>query len=105
MLDESTPRRLAFLFPESFEVSTVQQMGWVGTQNGILLQLASEHQFNALVTVDQGFEYQQNVNALPIPVVIMIAQTNRLQDLQPLVSDVVSILNSDPDFGFYRVQA
>ena len=80
-------------------------MGWVGTQNGMLLQLASEHQFNALVTVDQGFEYQQNVNALPIPVVIMIAQTNRFQDLQPLVPDVVSILNSDPDIAFYRVLA
>ena len=71
----------------------------------MLLQLASEHQFNALVTVDQGFGYQQNANTIPIPVVIMIAQTNRLQDLQPLVPDVVSILNSDPDLGFYRVQA
>lgn len=80
-------------------------MGWVGTQNGMLLQLASEHQFNALVTVDQGFAYQQNANTIPIPVEIMIAQTNHLQDLQPLVPDVVSILDSDPDLGFYRVQA
>ena len=79
-------------------------MGWVGTKNSMLLQLASEHQFNALVTVDHGLEYQQNANALPIPVVIMIAQTNRFQDLQPLVPDVVSILNSNPDIGFYRVQ-
>lgn len=77
----------------------------VGTQNSMLLQLASERQFSALVSVDHGFEYQQNVNALPIPVVIMIAQTNRFQDLQPLVPDVVSILNSDPDIGFYRVLA
>ena len=71
----------------------------------MLLQLASERQFNALITVDQGFEYQQNPNTLPIPVVIMIARTNRFQDLQPLVPDVVSILNSDPGIGFYRVQA
>lgn len=63
----------------------------------MLLQLASEHQFSALVTVNQGFEYQKNVNTLPIPVVVMIAQTNRLQDLQSLVPDVMSILNSDPD--------
>ena len=70
----------------------------------MLLQLASEHQFNALVKVDQGFECQQNANTLPIPVVIMIAQTNSFQDLQPLVPDVVSILNSNPEIGFYRVQ-
>ena len=56
----------------------------------MLLQLATEQQFSALVSVDdEGFEYQQNVNTLPIHVVIMIAQTNRLQDLQPLVPDVV----------------
>ena len=71
----------------------------------MLLQLAaSERQFSALVSVDQGFEFQQNVNTLPIPVVI-VARTNRLQDLQPLVPDVVSIPNSDPDIGFYRVLA
>ena len=70
----------------------------------MLLQLASEHQFNALVTVDRGFEYQQNVYTLSIPVVIMIAQTNRFQDLQPLIPDVVSILNSCSSIGFYRVQ-
>ena len=69
----------------------------------MLLQLASEHQFSALVTVDQGIEYQQNANTLPIPVVIMIAQINRFQDLQPLVPDVVSILNSNPDFMFCSV--
>ena len=71
----------------------------------MLLQLAaSERQFSALVSVDQGFEFQQNVNTLPILVVI-VARTNRLQDLQPLVPDVVSIPNSDPDIGFYRVLA
>lgn len=70
----------------------------------MLLQLASERQFSALVSVDHGFENQQNVNTLPIPIVI-VAHTNRLQDMQPLIPDVVSIPNSDPDIGFYRVLA
>ena len=71
----------------------------------MLLQLAaSERQFSALVSVDQGFEYQQDVNTLQIPVVI-VAHTNCLHDLQPLILDVVSIPNSDPDIGFYRVLA
>ena len=71
----------------------------------MLLQLAaSERQFSALVSVDHRFEFQPNVNTLPIPVVI-VARTNRLQDLQPLIPDVVSIPNPDPDIGFYRVLA
>ena len=48
LLDEQVPRQLAALFPDEFEVRTVQQMGWAGTKNGQLLQLASEHQFVAM---------------------------------------------------------
>ncbi|MDE0529331.1 MAG: hypothetical protein OXH85_11685 [Truepera sp.] len=37
------------------------------------LRLAADHGFDVLVTVDQGFAYQQSVRDLPFPVVIMIA--------------------------------
>ena len=71
----------------------------------MLLQLASEHQFRARVTVDQGFDNQQNANTLPIPVLIMIARAHRFRDLEPLVPNIVSILNSDPGIGFFFVLA
>jgi hypothetical protein len=59
LLDECMPRRLK---QELFghDVSTVQEMGWAGIKNGALLQLASGS-FDALLTVDQGIEYQQNL--------------------------------------------
>ena len=50
------PRRLASSFPDSFETRTVQQMGWAGCGNGELLRLAVDRGFDALVTVNQGFE-------------------------------------------------
>lgn len=105
LLDESVPRRLAASFPETFTVHTVQEMGWAGTENGRLLLLAASEQFDALVTVDQGIEHQQNVRDLPIPVVIMRAARNRLQELQPLVPRVVSILSRELPSGIYRVSA
>ena len=58
LLDESTPRRLALSFPDSFETRTVQQMGWAGYGNGELLRIAADGGFDALVTVDKGFAYQ-----------------------------------------------
>lgn len=70
LLDESVPRRLASSIPDSFVTRTVQQMGWAGCGNGELLRLA----------VDQGFEHQQNVHKLPLPVVILIAGRTRLQE-------------------------
>lgn len=103
LLDESVPRRLANAFPVSFTVRTVQQMGWAGTANGRLLGLAVSEQFSALVTVDQGIAYQQNVDDLPIPVIIMLAFRNRLWELESLVSSVVSILSGELQRRIYVV--
>jgi predicted nuclease of predicted toxin-antitoxin system len=71
LLDESIPKRLIASFPAEFEVFTVQQSGWSGTSNGSLLKLASENSFDALITADRGFEYQQNKTSLPLTVVIL----------------------------------
>ena len=104
LLDESVPRRLAAAFPESFETRTVQQMGWAGCSNGELLRPAAGHGFDTLVTVDQGFAYQQSVRDLPIPVVIMIAGRTRLQELLPLVPEVIAIVSGDPRRRIHRVK-
>ena len=50
------PKRLASSFPDSFETRAVQQMGWAGCGRGELLRLAVDRGFDALVTVNQGFE-------------------------------------------------
>ena len=36
-------------FPGSFEIHTVQQMGWAGCGNGELLRLAADHGFDSIV--------------------------------------------------------
>ena len=103
LLDEPAPRRLAGCFADAFDVRTVPQMGWAGSTNGELLRLASAGGFDALVTVERGFEYQQDVNSLPIPVVILIATGNRLQDLEPLVPGIVDVLSGQLQPGIYRI--
>ena len=90
LLDESVPRRLASSFPEAFTLHTVQQMGWAGTGNGLLLSLAAREGFDAFITVDRGIEHQQNTRGLPLPVIIMLGVRNRLAELQPLVVDLLS---------------
>ena len=103
LLDESVPRRLALSFPEPFALRTVQEMGWAGTGNGLLLEFAAAEGFDALVTVDRGIEHQQNVSKLAVPVIIMLAPRNRLAELQPLVPDVTSLLSNPLENRIYRV--
>ena len=59
-------------------------MGWSGVRNGDLLRLAAA-QFDALVTVDKNLPYQQNLADLPIAVVVLLAHSNELNALLPLV--------------------
>ena len=36
----------------------MQQIGWAGSNNGDLITRATTHGFAALITADQGIEYQ-----------------------------------------------
>ena len=94
LLDESIPRQLRAHFPTAFNVRTVRQMGWAGSENGRLLELAADRGFDALITADQGIEYQHNLDELPIAVVVMIARRTRLQELRSLVPQVVQLSGS-----------
>jgi hypothetical protein len=84
LLDECVPRPLKREIAEH-AVSTVTQMGWSGIENGELLALIRQASFEAFVTVDQNLPHQQNLRAAGMGVVVLIARTNKLQDLQPLV--------------------
>ena len=49
-------------------------------------------QFDVLLTVDQGIEYQQNLSGLSISVVVMMAPSNDVDDLRPLLPGVQEAL-------------
>ena len=58
---------------------------------GALLR-AADGFFEVLLTVDQGIEHQQNLTGLRIGVVIMVASSNDIDDLRPLLPLVVEAL-------------
>jgi predicted nuclease of predicted toxin-antitoxin system len=43
------------------EISTAQELGWEALTNGKLLEQGEANRFEALVTVDQNFRFQQNL--------------------------------------------
>ena len=101
LLDESLPRPLAALL-SGHEVRTVAAVGWSGTENGELLRLAAEH-FDVLITADRNLEHQQNLRALPVAVVVLVASTNRLESLAPLVPELLEFLNALPQRRLVRI--
>jgi hypothetical protein len=92
LLDESMPLRFGALLP-GHDVQTVQQIGWARSRDGDLLQRAPEFGFQALLTMDRGIPYQQNVARAALGVIIFVAPTNRLVDREPLAPGVRAALN------------
>ena len=91
LLDESLPRDLA-RFLTGHEVSTVRAAGWSGFKNGKLLALAATR-FDVFVTVDRNLEFQQNLATLPIAVAVLIVPRTRIQAIEPLVPELLRLLN------------
>ena len=90
LLDENLPKRLGGLL-EAEAVTTVGRHGWSGIKNGELLALA-QREFDVMVTMDKGIEYQQNLAGIEISLVVLKAVSNDLEDLEPLVPAINAAL-------------
>ncbi|MFI4947726.1 MAG: DUF5615 family PIN-like protein [Alphaproteobacteria bacterium] len=88
LLDEQLPRHLARRI-RGHHVRTVQQQGWAGLGNGELLRRAADDLFEVFVTSDQNLQFQQNLAGSPLMVIVLIAPSNKLEDLLPLVPSLL----------------
>jgi hypothetical protein len=104
LLDEQLPRHLA-RYLQGHEISTVQQQGWAGMKNGELLRAAAAAGFDVFVTADRNLEYQQNLSQAQLGVVLLLAPSNALEDLIPLVPKLRSAIIKSHSGSMQRVEA
>ena len=83
LLDECLPKKLKREV-EADEVKTVPEVGWASKTNGELLRLA-QLDFDVLLTNDQNLEHQQNLKKFDLAFVVLVAHTNDIEDLKPLM--------------------
>ncbi len=103
LLDESLPIELRDELPQH-AVRSVQEMGWSALKNGELLRRAVDA-FEVFVTADQNLQYQQNLKMLPIAVAVLVAKSNRIESLRPLVPALLLALASLEPRTLFRVVA
>ncbi len=92
LLDECLPKKLKFEIDAEY-VKTVPEAGWASKQNGELLRLA-EQSFDVLITNDQNMEHQQRIESFDLAFVVLVAPTNDIVDLLPLIPGVNKALKS-----------
>ncbi len=104
LLDECVPRPLKHELP-GHDVSTVVDMGWSSKRNEELLTLMVGAGFRGFVTVDKNLQFQQNIQASGIAVVVLLARTNRLKELRPLAPALLQALDRIQPGQLVRVGA
>ncbi len=92
ILDECLPRRLG-LELSGHLVSTVPRAGWAGIANGKLLACIQGN-YDAFVTIDKNLSAQQKTAGLSFGVVVLRAPSNKLEDVKPLVPQILTALSS-----------
>ena len=83
LLDENLPHAIRREL-SGHELFTAAYMQWAGIENGDLLRLAADAGFDAVVTNDRGLEYEQNLHALPVAVVVLLSDGNTIEAIRPL---------------------
>jgi predicted nuclease of predicted toxin-antitoxin system len=76
LIDECVDPRVKLLIRE-FGPSTVHEQGWDTLEDGDLLT-AAQKEFDVLVTIDRGIEFQQNLSKFQIGVVIAHVPRNQV---------------------------
>ena len=103
LFDHNLPRRLRTHFP-GYEIRTAKEMSWEQLRNGALMTAALAAGFDVFVTIDKQLEHQQNLSALPLPVVVLDSDSNALPALLPFVPFVQTLFQSSLERALYIVQ-
>ncbi|MEP7366860.1 MAG: hypothetical protein ABI972_26685 [Acidobacteriota bacterium] len=74
LLDENIPHRLRGMLG-GHDVRTTTYQGWAGLANGALLKAADDAGFEAVITADQGIQYQQNRTECRLALIVL--RTNK----------------------------
>ncbi len=91
LLDENLPRKLKLSI--TAETVTVPERGWGGIKNGRLLKLAAS-EFDLLLTMDRGMQFQQNLKEMDLCIIVLAAKSNDIDDLLPLAPLINTTLKS-----------
>ena len=71
LFDQGTPEPLRKSLHD-YLIDTLTENGWATKDNGELLDLAQHAGYSVLVTTDQNFQYQQNLQNRQIGIVVLL---------------------------------
>lgn len=71
----------------------------LSTQNGALLRAISPN-YDVFLTRDRNIPFQQNLKRYPLAFIVLRARSNKIEDLLPLVPELLATLGRLESEGF-----
>jgi len=90
LFDANTPAPLA-RFLRGHEVVRADELGWQGLENGALLDVAENAEFDVLLTCDQNVRDQQNFTSRKLALVIL--SSNHWPTLRRVAARIASAVD------------
>ena len=78
--------------------------GWAGLKNGELLRRAADAGFEVFLTADRNLEFQQNLSQTRLRVILLVAPSNALEDLLPLIPGLLAAISKSRPGRIVRVE-
>ena len=100
LLDENLPQKLRLLLAPH-QVFTTAWQGWAGISNGALVAVAENAGYDALLTADQGLNYQQNMRGRRLALVVL--STNRNSRVIAASAQISAAITSVDPGGYIAV--
>jgi hypothetical protein len=101
VFDKCVPRPLRQHLP-GHEIHTAEEMGWGTLENGDLIR-AAEQQFEAIITSDQQWKYQQNLSGRKLA--ILVLPTNYLPAVLKLAPKIRAALTTLRPGDYIEIEA
>jgi predicted nuclease of predicted toxin-antitoxin system len=103
LLDECVTKKLKQHLTE-FEVETVVEMNWSGLKNGNLMKVATEENFDILLTIDKNLRFQQNLKNYNISVVVLDVEKSKIEFLVELLPKFIAKIGEFEKGKAYLIQ-
>jgi hypothetical protein len=88
LIDECVDPRVKLLFGDH-KVATVHEQGWDTLDDGPLLTVAQKD-FDVLLTIDGGLEFQQNLPKFQIGVIVVHVPKNQLAHFRLIQKEMLA---------------
>ena len=73
-----------------YETKSIRDMGWLGKQNGELMRLIAENDFDIFISTDKNLPFQQNLSKLTYGLWILDTPKNDVNTLKLFVPIVIA---------------